>query len=45
MLVGWIRERVSFIAEVLVFTTEFEMQALAEGVVRILDGKEEAKKY
>ena len=45
MLVDWITERVKFIAEVLVYPTEFEMQALAEGVVRVFDGVEKALVY
>jgi len=45
MLVQWIKERVSFMAEVLIFPGEFEMEALAKGVVRVLEGKEEVRKY
>ena len=45
MLTNWITGRVKFIAEVLVMPGEFEMPALANGVLRILQGKEEAKIY
>jgi butyrate kinase len=45
MLTNWIRERVEFIAEVIVMPGEFEMEALANGVLRVLQGKEEAKTY
>ena len=45
ILVEWIKQRVSFIAEVLVFPREFEMEALAEGVVRVLTGIEKAREY
>lgn len=45
MLVNWISERVAFIAEVLVFAGEFEMQALANGALRVLRGEEKVKKY
>lgn len=45
MLVEWITERVKFIADVLVYPAEFEMQALAEGVVRVFDGVEKALVY
>lgn len=45
MLVNWITDRVKFIAEVLVFPGEFEMEALANGVIRVLRGQEEAKNY
>jgi len=45
MLMNWITKRVKFIAEVLVMGGEFEMEALANGVLRILLGTEEAKTY
>ena len=45
MLIDWISERIKFIAEVLVMPGEFEMEALAKGVLRILKGTEEAKTY
>jgi len=45
MLTDWIKERVQFIAEVIVLPGEFEMEALANGVLRVLQGKEEAKIY
>ena len=45
MLTDWIRERVKFIAEVIVVQGEFEMQALAKGVLRVLQGKETARSY
>ena len=45
MLIDWISERVKFIAEVLVMPGEFEMEALAKGILRILQGIEEAKTY
>ncbi|OQX95346.1 butyrate kinase [candidate division KSB1 bacterium 4572_119] len=45
MLIEWIKERVNFIAEVIVMPGEFEMIALARGVLRILRNEEEAKKY
>ena len=40
-----LRLDVSFIAPVHVFPGEFEMEALALGVMRVLDGEEEAKVY
>jgi butyrate kinase len=40
-----IRQRIEFIAPVHVYAGEDEMQALAEGVVRILTGEEAAKTY
>jgi butyrate kinase len=40
-----IRQRIQFIAPVHVYAGEDEMQALAEGVVRVLTGEEAAKTY
>lgn len=45
MLVAWIRERVQFIAPVLLYPGENEMLALAQGALRVLRGEEEAKRY
>ena len=43
--VSWIEKRVGFIAEVIVFPGEDELEALAEGGLRVLKGEEEAKIY
>ncbi|HOJ50834.1 MAG TPA: butyrate kinase [Spirochaetota bacterium] len=43
--ISLIKERVSFIAEVLVFPGEDEMLALAEGAYRVLKGIEKPKEY
>ncbi|MBU0492710.1 MAG: butyrate kinase [Chloroflexi bacterium] len=48
MLMGWIRERVQFIAPVLVYPgrgRDAEGVALAQGALRVLRGEEEAKEY
>ena len=45
MLLGWIRERVSFLAPILVFPGEAEMEALAQGTLRVLQGKEKCQLY
>ncbi len=45
MLVGWIRARVEWIAPVLVFPGEDEMEAMTLGALRVLRGEEEAKEY
>ncbi|MCX7708549.1 MAG: butyrate kinase [Clostridia bacterium] len=41
----WITERVDFIAPVTVYPGEDEMAALAEGAVRVLEGKEQPLEY
>jgi butyrate kinase len=45
MLLSWIRARVAWIAPVLVYPGEDEMLALAQGVLRVLRGEEEAREY
>lgn len=45
MLVGWIAERISFIAPVMIMPGEFEMEAMAAGAWRVLCGAEAAKEY
>jgi len=45
MITGWIRERVEFIAPVHVFPGENELQALAQGALRVLRGEEVAHDY
>ncbi len=45
LVVDAITERVSFIAEVLVYPGEDEMEALAFGALRVLQGVEDAKDY
>lgn len=40
-----IRDRVSFISDVTVYPGEDELQALAEGTLRVLTGEEEVKQY
>jgi len=45
MLTGWVKNRVKFIAEVKKYPGEHEMKALARGVMRVLEGTEEAKTY
>lgn len=45
MLVEWISKRVSFIANVLVYPGEDELQALVEGTLRVLRSQEEVKIY
>lgn len=45
MLTGWIKERVNFLAPVLIYPGEGEMKALAQGALRVLRGEEEARVY
>ncbi len=45
LLVKWIEERVSFIAEVKVYPGQEEMRALVEGALEVLRGLKEAKIY
>jgi butyrate kinase len=44
-VVEGVRERVGFIAQVLTYPGEFEMEALANGALRVLRGEEQAKLY
>jgi len=43
--VSWVKERVSFIAKVMIYPGEDEMRALALGALRVLKGEEQAKEY
>ena len=45
MLVDWIRDRVAWIAPVLVFSEEQEVLAMALGALRVLRGEEEPREY
>ena len=45
IFVDWVKERVEFIAKVLVYPGEDEMKALALGCLRVLTGEEKAKTY
>jgi len=45
MLTNWIRERVEWIAPVLIYPGEDEMLAMAQGALRVLRGLEKAKTY
>ncbi|ABR36717.1 MULTISPECIES: butyrate kinase [Clostridium] len=44
-MVNLIRERVGFIAPMVIYPGEDEMLALAQGVIRVLNGEEEVKEY
>jgi len=45
MLTGWIKEKVSFLGPIYVYPGENEMEALAMGVLRVLNGEEQIKEY
>ena len=45
MFTGWIKERVGFIASVLVKPGSMEVAALAGGVTRVLNGEEQVNNY
>ena len=45
MITDWIAERVKFIAPVLIMAGENEMEALAYGALRVLNGTEKARDY
>jgi butyrate kinase len=45
MFVEWIRERVAFIAPVVVLPGENELESLAFGALRVLRGEEQAREY
>jgi butyrate kinase len=45
LLTNWIKERIGFIAKVMVYPGEREMAALAQGVLRVVKGIEELKTY
>jgi butyrate kinase len=45
MLLDWIRERISFIADIKIYPGEDEMNALVEGVYYAYKGEQEIKEY
>ncbi len=45
MLTGWIKEKVSFLGPIYAYPGENEMEALAMGVLRVLNGEEQVKEY
>jgi butyrate kinase len=45
LLLGWIRERVAWIAPLLVYPGEDEMLALVQGALRVLRGEEQVRAY
>jgi len=45
IMINWVKERVEWIAPVLLYPGEEEMKALALGALRVLRGEEEPKEY
>lgn len=45
LLIGWLKGRVSFIAPVMVYPGEEEMESMARGALRVLRGEEKARVY
>ena len=45
MFTGWIKERVEFLAPVIIMPGSMEMEALAGGVTRVLNGEEPVNDY
>ncbi len=45
MLTSWIAARVEFIGKIVIYPGEMEMEALAEGALRVLAGEENEKEY
>ncbi len=43
--IEWVKERVSFIADIIIYPGEDEMKALAMGAMRVLTNEEEAGEY
>ncbi|HOQ99319.1 MAG TPA: butyrate kinase [Anaerolineae bacterium] len=42
---NWLRERLSWIAPILIYPGQDEMRAMVEGVLRVLTGEEQAQEY
>lgn len=45
LFINWIKERVGFICDIIVYPGGFEMSALAQGTLRVLKKDEKVKKY
>ena len=43
--VDWIKESVQFIAPLIIYPGSDELKAMAQGAIRVLQGKEKAKEY
>ena len=45
LFINWVKELISFLGPIRIVPGEFEMEALAEGALRVLKGEEKAKVY
>jgi butyrate kinase len=45
MLLRWVKDRIDWIAPVMIYPGEDEMLAMVQGVLRVLQGEEQAKTY
>ena len=45
MLTSWILERINFIGKTIIYPGESELEALAQGALRVLRGEERARQY
>ncbi|MBN2378491.1 butyrate kinase [candidate division WOR-3 bacterium] len=45
LFVDWVRDRVEFIAPLMIYPGENEMESLVQGALRVLAGEEDAKEY
>jgi len=45
MLCGWLRQRVGWIAPIMIYPGQDEMRAMVEGVLRVLEGEEQVREY
>ncbi len=45
MLIDWIKDYIGFLGKIIIYPGGFEMKAMAEAVVRVLNNKEEAIDY
>lgn len=45
LLIKWIKERIEFLGRVILYPGEEELEAMAQGALRVLRGREKARKY
>ncbi len=45
LLIRWIKERIRFLGRIILYPGEEELEAMARGALKVLEGKEKARKY